>query len=322
MRVIDEATLRNRIGETEALESVERAFRALAEKRVMQPPPMGLDVEPVCGEVHVKGACLAGSPVFAIKVASGFYGNTARGLPSGSGVVLVFDSNTGFPLALLQDNGYLTDLRTAAAGALAVRLLASHTIGKMAIIGAGLQARFQSRAIARVCQWEQAVVWARRRDRAERCCRELTDALGRSFEAAESPEAAVRDAQLVVTVTPSRTPLVERTWLTPGATVVAVGSDGPDKRELAPDVLGHADKVVADRLSQCLELGEIHHAVAAGILRAEDVHAELGEILIGGKSGRDANEAIVCDLTGVGAQDAAMAEVVWEALGRDNAGRA
>ena len=322
MQVIDEATLRDRIAEAEALESAERAFRALAEKRVMQPPPMGLDVEPVGGEVHVKGAYLAGSPVLAVKIASGFYHNPERGLPSGSGLALVFDSNTGFPLALLQDNGYLTDLRTAAAGALAVRLLAPQTIDKMAIIGAGLQARFQSRAIARVCRWERAVVWARRRDRAEQCCRELTDALGRPFEAAESPEAAVRDAQLVVTVTPSRTPLVEATWLNRGATVVAVGSDGPDKRELAPDVLGHADKVVADRLSQCLELGEIHHAVTAGTLRAEHVHAELGEILIGAKSGRDADESIVCDLTGVGAQDAAIAEVAWETVGRDGTGHA
>jgi ornithine cyclodeaminase len=312
MQVIDETTIKSRTGEAEALEAVDRAFRALAEGRVMQPPPMSLDVQPAGGEVHVKGACLAGSPVFAIKVASGFYGNQACDLPTGSGLVLVFDATTGFPLGVLQDNGYLTDLRTAAAGALAARLLTKENIRKVAFIGSGVQTRFQSRAIARVRQWTEAAVWSRNSINAQRCCEELTNELERLFVPAASVEEAVKDAQLVVTVTPSRTPLVESAWLAPGVTILAVGSDGPDKQELTPSVLGEADKVVADRLKQCLELGEIHHAVGAGVLRAEQVYAELGEILIGEKPGREGNERIVCDLTGVGAQDAAIAEIAWE----------
>jgi len=139
----------------------------------------------------------------------------------------------------------------------------------------------------------------------------LTNELEQLFVPAASVEEAVKDAELVVTVTPSRTPLVESAWLAPGVTILAVGSDGPDKQELAPLVLGEADKVVADRLKQCLELGEIHHAVGAGVLRVEQVYAELGEILIGEKPGREGNERIVCDLTGVGAQDAAIAEIAW-----------
>ena len=277
----------------------------------MQPPPMSLDVQPAGGEVHVKGACLAGSPVFAIKVASGFYGNQACDLPTGSGLVLVFDATTGFPLGVLQDNGYLTDLRTAAAGALAARLLTKENVRKVAFIGSGVQTRFQSRAIARVRQWTEAAVWSRNPINAQRCCEELTNELEPLFVPAASVEEAVKDAELVVTVTPSRTPLVESAWLAPGVTILAVGSDGPDKQELAPLVLGEADKVVADRLKQCLELGEIHHAVGAGVLRVEQVYAELGEILIGEKPGREGNERIVCDLTGVGAQDAAIAEIAW-----------
>ena len=137
MLIVEETDLRLRVSEDEALEAVERSFRALAEGRVVQPPPMGFDFEESSGEVHVKGAYLKGSPIFAIKVAAGFYRNREAGIPVGSGLVLVFDAKTGFPLALFRDNGYLTELRTGAAGALAVRLLAPAAIEKMALVGTG-----------------------------------------------------------------------------------------------------------------------------------------------------------------------------------------
>jgi ornithine cyclodeaminase len=313
MQVIDEATLRARVGPASALDAVEAAFRALGEGRVTLPPPMGLEIAPVGGEVHVKGAYLAGAPVFAVKIASGFYANAERGLPSGSGLMLVFDASTGFPLALLQDNGYLTDLRTAAAGALAAKLLTAEPLGKVAIIGSGLQARFQSRALADVRTWRQLVVWGRHPEHAERCAAELAEQLDRPVEAAESAEAAVRDAGLIVTVTPSRVPLVEADWVGDGATVIAVGSDGPDKQELSSSVLERADKVVADRIAQCVELGEIHHAICEGVLTRDQIHGELGQIVIGEVAGREGGERIVCDLTGVGVQDAAIAEAAWRA---------
>ncbi len=315
MRIVEEEKLRDLINEAEALESAERAFSALAEGRVEQPPPMALDVAPVQGEVHVKGAYLKGSKVFAIKVASGFYRNAEKNLPTGSGLVLVFDAETGFPLALLRDNAYLTDLRTAAAGALAARLLAPAAVGRVAMLGSGVQARYQLRAIARVCEFERVDVWSPHRDHVEAYSQEMQGELGKSVLPADTPEQALREAQLVVTCTPSREPLVESAWLQADATVIAVGSDGPDKRELAAEVVANADKVVADRLSQCVRLGEIHHAVEAGLFKEEELHAELGEVLIGRKSGREGKELIVCDLTGVGAQDAAIAEVAWERSG-------
>ena len=148
MIVVSEEQVRELAREDEALVAVETAFRALAEKRVVQPPPLGMDLEGVRGEVHVKGAYLEGEPVFAIKVASGFYRNPERGLPTGSGLVLVFDSTTGYPLALLQDNGYLTELRTGAAGALATKLLAPERPLAVAVLGAGSQARYQIRALS------------------------------------------------------------------------------------------------------------------------------------------------------------------------------
>jgi ornithine cyclodeaminase len=314
MRIVEERELRDRIGDEQALAAVERAFRALADGQVVQPGPMGFDFEEARGEVHVKGAYLKGSPTFAVKIASGFYLNPDRGLPMSSGLVLVFDAATGFPLLLLNDNAYLTELRTAAAGALAARLLGPARIGKMAFIGTGSQARYQLRAIARVRLPERVSAWSPNSERRSRYAAEMTEELGIAVSPVPSPQEALEGADLVVTVTPSREPIVEASFLKPGATVLAVGSDGPDKRELAVDVLERADKIVADKLTQCARLGEIHHALDSGRLTERDVYGELGDIVVGRIPGREADELIVCDLTGVGAQDAALAEVVWKEL--------
>lgn len=315
MRIVGEQELRERIGEEQALAAVERAFRALAEGSVVQPAPMGFDFEEARGEVHVKGAYLRGAPIFAVKVASGFYGNPDRGLPMSSGLVLVFDAATGFPLLLLHDNAYLTELRTAAAGALAIRLLAPERIGRMAMLGTGLQARYQLRAIARVKRPARVSAWSPSSAHRARYAEEMTRALGIPVSAASSAKEALEDADVVVTVTPARRPIVEASFVRPGATILAVGSDGPDKQELEVAVLEQADKVIADKLSQCAKLGEIHHALEAGRLSEEDIYGELGDVVIGRLPGREDDELIVCDLTGVGAQDAALAEVVWKELG-------
>lgn len=312
IRLVEEAELRELVSEPLALEAVERAFRALAEGRVEQPPPMAFDFERGLGEVHVKGAHLKGSPVFAIKVASGFYRNPHRGLPVSSGLVLVFDADSGFPLALFHDNAYLTELRTAAAGALAVRHLAPEVVDLMALIGTGSQARYQLRAIVRVRRPKRVLAWSRDRERRVRYASEMTAALSIQVEPAESIEHALDGASLVVTVTPAREPIVAARLVAKGATLIAVGSDGPEKQELEVEILARASKVVADKLAQCVRLGEIHHALEAGVLEEKDVYGELGDIVVGRLPGRENDdELIVCDLTGTGAQDAALAEIAW-----------
>lgn len=315
MKIVTEGELRELVGEAEALEAVEVAFRALAQGRAIQPPPMGMDLVRVRGEVHVKGAYLEGEEVFAMKVASGFYDNPQKGLPTGSGLVLVFDAQTGFPLALLQDNGFLTEMRTGAAGALAVRLLAPEEPLSVGVLGAGSQARFQIRAMSRVRSLREVRVWSPLPDEVERYAEEMAPDLGVPVIGAPTPDEAVKEADLVVTVTPSRTPILQEEWLKEGVTVVAVGSDGPEKQELAVGVMGGAEKVVVDSRAQCLGLGETHHAVVAGVLEPEKIHGELGEVLLGECTGREGRERIVVDLTGVGAQDAAMAGSVWRILG-------
>lgn len=314
MKTVPEDRLREMVGEDEALEAVATAFSALAEGRVIQPPPMGFDVPEVRGEIHVKGAYLRGEATFAVKVASGFYGNPERGLPTGSGLVMVFDAETGFPLGLLLDNGFLTELRTGGAGALATKLLSPERPLKAAVIGAGSQARYQAKAIARVRAIVELRVWSPIGEEVRTYAREMAPILGVPVLETGSPREAVEGADLVVTVTPSRRPLLEGRWLAPGVTVVAVGADGPEKQELAVNVLAGADKIVVDSLEQCLRLGETHHGVTAGVVAPGDVHGELGDILLGREPGREGEETIVVDLTGVGAQDAALAGLVWGRL--------
>lgn len=316
VRVVGLSAIRAVMDEAGALRSADRAFRALAEGRVRMPPPAGLDLPPVGGEVHLKGAWIEGDPVFAFKVATGFYGNAALGLPVGSGLFLVFDAEKGYPLGLLEDHGWLTEMRTGAAGALAARHLTHDRPLDVALVGAGSQARFQLRALAGVRDVASVRVWSRTVGAAERFRADMSDRLGCPIEVVvgSTPEGAVRGAGLVITVTPAREPLVRDEWVSPGATVVAVGSDGPGKRELASELVAHADRVVVDRLDQSTRLGELEAPVREGFMRAGDVHAELGDVVSGARPGREGDERIVCDLTGVGAQDAAIAVDAWARL--------
>ena len=318
IRLLREDEIRSLLGPKEAYEAVRDAFVRLAKGEAVLPGVINLDLPETRTEAHVKGAYLRGTRTFAVKVASGSYDNPSRGLPSGGGMFLVFDATTGLPLAVLFDNGYLTDVRTGAAGALAADLLAKKAVDRVGVVGVGNQARYQLEALLRVRKPRTVVAWGRDRRKAEDYAAEMTAKHAVPAEAVGAPEVACRGSDLVVTVTPAHEPLVHANWIEPGMHVTAVGADGPDKQELDVEILRKADKVVADRLEQCLRLGEIHHAVEAGVLRREDIYGELGEIAAGMKRGRESDEEItVADLTGVGVQDAAVANrVVQEALRR------
>src|SRR5713226_6339014 len=321
--LLSEREIRDLMGPAEALPAVRDAFVRMARGEAILPGVIHLDVPKSGAEVHVKGAHLQGSRFFTIKVASGSYANPDRGLPVGSGLVLVFDAVTGFPRAVLFDNGYLTDLLTGAAGALAADLLARRDIDRVGIIGLGTQARYQLAALLGVRKPERVIAFGRSEAKATAFAVEMEKLHGVRALPAKTVEQAVRGSDVVITVTPSREPLVRAEWVLPGTHITAVGADGPDKRELEVEVLQKADKVVADRLDQCLRLGEIHHAVEAGVFRPADVYAELGEIAAGRKPGRTSDaEITVADLTGVGVQDAALAELVVVAAARQGAGRA
>jgi ornithine cyclodeaminase len=311
VRVLREREIRGLIGPKAALVAVRDGFARLARGEVTLPGVIGLDIPGSAGEVHVKGAHIKGSAYFSIKEAAGFYKNPERGLPVSSGVVLVFDATTGFLQAILLDNGFLTELRTGAAGALAADLLARRDAETVGIIGCGGQARYQLEALLGVRRPRRVIVYGRSAEPAARYAREMSDRFDVRVDLAASVQEAVTSGDIVITTTPSREPLVRAEWLRPGTHVTAMGSDGPDKRELETAALVKADKVVADRLDQCLRLGEIHHAFAEGLLDPGRIYGELGELAAGLKPGRTSDaEITVADLTGVGVQDAAVADCV------------
>jgi ornithine cyclodeaminase len=315
--VLREAEIRKLLDPASCREAVEEAFSAYAAGGAVMPGVINLDLPEQGGEVHVKAGYLRGGEFYAVKMASGFRGNPGRGLPASDGMVLVFHAATGEPAALLLDNGALTDLRTGAAGAVAAMHLARGNSRVVGVVGCGAQARYQLEALALVRPFREVRIWGRDPEKARACASEMAGLSGMRemcrFVTAGSVREAVEGADIVLTVTSSREPLVRAEWLYPGAHVTAVGSDGPEKRELFPEVLARADRVVADSLSQCLRLGEIHHAVAAGAITEQEVDAELGEITARRKPGRQNDlEITVCDLTGLGVQDVAAAALVME----------
>jgi ornithine cyclodeaminase len=290
-----------------AVDTIREAFRADGEGRAHVPAVINLDVPAHRGEFHVKTALIDGVPHVAVKIASGFYDNPSKGLPSGSGLMAVFDATTGLPVALLLDNGFLTDIRTGAAGAVAAEVLAPARFDVVGVIGSGLQARYQIQCLAVVRAFSRIVAWSPDRSHLDTYLREMI-AQGYEATAAATPEAVCRAADVIITATPSRQPLVRADWLRPGHHVTALGSDSPGKQELDADCLARADLVVVDRLTQSAAFGEVRHAIDAGVLRAGNIHVELGEVVAGAKPGRTSDDQItVADLTGVGFQDTAIA---------------
>lgn len=316
IRLLNEAELRQAVRlDLDAVACIEDGFRALATRLVVMPSVLRLDLEDRNGEVDVKTAYVPGLDSFAIKISPGFFDNPKLGLPSLNGLMVLFSARTGLVEAVLFDNGYLTDLRTAAAGAVAAKWLAREDARTAGIIGAGAQARLQLEALTLVRDVRSARIWARDRGRAAACAEEMAGRLGIDVVTAASPEEVVRASEIVVTTTPSSAPLVQAAWLQAGQHVTAMGSDAEHKHELAPDALRRADVYVCDRRSQAIRLGELHHAVATGVL-AEDVRVpELGQVIAGQAPGRTARDQItIADLTGVGFQDTAIASAAFKRL--------
>jgi ornithine cyclodeaminase len=209
--------------------------------------------------------------------------------------------------ALLLDNGYLTDVRTAAAGAIAARHLARADAEVVAIIGAGMQARLQLQALALVRPVSAARIWARDGARASALANEMTARLNIPVTAEASVAGAVRGADIVVTTTPAEVPLITDEMIRDGQHITAMGSDAEHKTEIAPSLVARAI-YVADRLTQTRRLGELHHAIAAGLVDATAQFPELGQIIAGQSAGRSRPEQItLADLTGTGIQDTAIA---------------
>ena len=315
MRVVPLEAFRDKIPFGVAIAAVERGFRALALGEATLPDPLVAELRDRAAEIHVKGAYLNGARHVVLKVATGFYHNRERGLPSGDGLFLLLNAETGAPELLLEEHGYLTDFRTAAAVALTLKYLAPRQATRALLVGAGAVARLTARAIVAERPVEQLTIWNRSPERAEALARELSGMVDTRVAAALEPE--VRVHRLIVTATACTSPLIRASWVAKGTHLTSCGTGSPEKVELEPELLAKADKLVADRVFQTQRYGNLHHAVAAGVLTADRVYAELGDLAAGRLAGREnESEITVADLTGVGVQDAAIAQAVVEVLDR------
>jgi ornithine cyclodeaminase/alanine dehydrogenase-like protein (mu-crystallin family) len=316
-RLFDYETVTSNLSVADAIEAVESAFGALAKGKVDVPMPMHIGVEETSaagpGDCHIKGGYIAGTKTFTVKLACvSFYKNIEKGLPPGSGLFCVVDAVTGAPLAVMQENRFMTDLRTGAAGAVALKYTTPTDGEELTIgfIGCGAIARTMARAAKAVRPNFKGVAFGLAG--AEEFCADMTAELGVDFQVASSAKELCDKSRAIFTQTPGSAFVVELDWLKPGTTIIASGSDQPTKQEIPNDVL-KASKYISDLTKQTSKVGELRGPLAAGVMTESDVYCELGE-LVNGKPGREGDELIVVDLTGTGAQDAAIGQVAWDKL--------
>lgn len=320
--ILTEAEIRSCVGlNEEAISAVANGFTSLAAGEVTLPPIVRIDVPEHEGEVDIKTAYVRGLDSFAIKIAAGFFQNYRLGLPTGSGMMVLVSARTGRPEAVLLDNGYLTDVRTGAAGALAARYLARKRVETAGVIGSGMQARYQMRALKQVRDFQRLMVYGIVPDQVEEYAAEMASVLGVEVITAADVETVVRNSDVVVTCTPAKEPYLKAEWLHPGLHITAMGTDSEDKQELYADALGRADLLVCDRKSQSFRLGEFHNGLEAGVISRDDPIIELGELTSGREPGRKSDKEItICDLTGVGVQDTAIALLAYRKAMERNLG--
>ena len=297
----------------DALTTVEAGFEALGRGDVVQPPILSMAIEESNGEVDVKTAHIRGFERFAIKVSPGFFDNPKLGLPSLNGLMMVFSAKTGLVDAVLFDEGYLTAVRTALAGAIAAKHLSRADSRRVAVLGAGEQAELQVRALQLVRDIDTLDVWARRREQAEAYAKRL-QAQGLTVNVHDSVKSACAEADIVITTTPARQPILTAQDLPEGVHVTAMGSDSPDKRELHESVMTRADAFVCDTRAQSEHNGELK-AYAGGETPFKVY--ELGRVIADEQRLRVSPASItVCDLTGTGVQDTAIANFALSRLAR------
>jgi alanine dehydrogenase len=303
----------------ECIGAVEQAFRLYGSGKASPPGILGVHTEG--GGFHLKTSLLdLGRRYFALKANANFFNNSKlHGLPNIQGLIVLSDGVNGYPLAVM-DSIEITIQRTGAATAVAAKYLARPDSQVVTICGCGNQGRAQLAAIREVLPIKSGFAFDVERDRAVEFCREMSRTLGMELAVVENPSEGIRRSDVAVTCTPSRRWFVDHNDVRPGTFVAGVGADNEHKQELDPKLFA-GNKLVVDVLEQCATIGDLHHAIEAGIVTRNDVHAELGEIVAGRKPGRtSAEEITIFDSTGTALQDVAAATIVYERAMASGAG--
>jgi ornithine cyclodeaminase len=296
------------------IEIIEEGFVAYSQGKVVVPPVGELIFEDPPGDAHIKYGYIRGDDYFVIKIATGFYENTQLGIATGNGLMLVFSQKTGELVSVLLDEGHLTDVRTAAAGAVAAKHLAPTNVECIGVMGAGIQGRLQLTYLASIIPCRSVMVWGINDQELKSYALEIGN-LGYDVRTTREARQVPASCRLIVTATPSKSPLLKAEWIRPGTHVTAMGSDTHEKIELDPQILAQADIVVSDSISQSKTRGEIFRATRAGVLNRLDL-IELGAVIQNPSLRRqDDKQITVADLTGVAVQDIQIAKAVYENLG-------
>ncbi len=289
--------------------AMQEAFIQYSNGNAVVPPVGELLFDEPKGDVHIKYGYIKNDDYYVVKIASGFYQNPQQGIASSQGLMLLFDQKTGVPKAVLLDQGHLTDIRTAAAGALAAKYFAPKKITAIGIIGTGIQARLQLLHLQRHTPCKTIWVWGRNAENLAKFAAQLPDEF--QVNIASSPRQVASHANLIVTTTPSETALLQTDDIQPGTHITAIGADTAHKQELAAGILKKAAIVVVDSVSQSRSRGEVFQAVSAGEIALSAV-IELGTAIQDPKLQRLNDQQItLVDLTGVAVQDMMIAKAVY-----------
>jgi len=304
----------------EAIRVVREAFKAMARGETVMPPKIYLPL-PHQSDFRAMPAYLTRPAACGVKWVNVHPHNRAKGLPTVMAIIIINDPATGFPLAVM-DGLLVTKLRTAAAGAVAAAALARRDSTTVGLIGCGAQADAQVLALAQVRSLERVKVWGPRPREAQRFCRQMRPRLRQTtFEPCAVIERCVREVDLLVTITPSHRPLIKRQWVRPGTHINAIGADAPGKQELDPRILREA-RVVVDEREQAIHAGELNVPIRRGQFSPRQIHASLGEVLIGRKTGRrSARELTVFDSTGLAIHDVALGAAIVRKASERGVGR-
>jgi len=293
------------------LKAVEQGFVAYSRGKTVIPPVAALHFEYPPGDCHIKYGYAKDGKYYVIKIASGFHDNPNLGLPVGNGLMLLFDKQTGALLSILLDEGYLTDLRTAAAGCIAAKYLAPKNISCIGIVGTGAQAYYQLKLLSFVTKCRRVMIWGRDESKAKKL-KDHPDLREWRIELSRDLDQLTTDCNLIVTTTSSAKPLLFAHQIQPGTHITAVGDDDVGKQELDPEIFARAEKVIVDSRSQCIELGDVSYAVKRGVIEKERL-IELGEVIMNSSLGRTSDaEITLADLTGVAIQDLQIAAIIFE----------
>ncbi len=292
---------------------IEEGFVAYSQGRVVVPPVGELVMHDPPGEAHIKYGYITGDEYFVIKVATGFYENVKLGIPTGTGLMLVFSQKTGELLSVLLDESHLTNIRTAAAGAVAARYLAPKKVERIGIYGAGVQGRLQLKFLRPIVDCTKVMVWGINQEELDRY-RADVEPLGYDLEATLDARDIPGSCNLIVCVTPSQEPLLQLEDVNPGTHINAIGSDTPEKQEVDSRILAKADIVVVDSIPQSELRGEVYKATTAGVLDVNEV-LEFGNVIMDKDLQRKSDDQLtVFDSTGVAVQDIQVSKAVYEAL--------